>query len=155
MDSWFLKTLPPSLNGPDHESVNHNSFLFFRYSLKELLENLYIGHQCNDPQYDFYSIWISLNYLDLFIFVNRLLDGLVWRNLVELSCSMLDWKSTIYEMPEYAGMVLCKSLLWCLIVAKAANIIVVVADMKLIKHLLWGTHVQIPVTCLDWFYKVL
>ena len=132
---------------------NHNSFLFFRYSLKELLENLYIGHQCNDLQYDFYSIWISLNYLNLLIFVNRLLDGLVWRNLVELSWSMLDWKSTIYEMPEYAGMVLCKSLLWCLIVAKVANIIVVVVDMKPVKHLLWGTHVQIPVTVLIDFIK--
>ena len=43
---------------------NHNSFLFLWYSVKELLENLYIGRQCNGPQDDFDSIWIPLNYLN-------------------------------------------------------------------------------------------
>ena len=49
------------------------------YSINELLEHLYIGHECNDSQDDFYSIWIPLNWL-FFIFVNRLVDGLIWRN---------------------------------------------------------------------------
>lgn len=102
VDPWLSKTFPPPHHGENLNLFNHNSFLFLWHLVKELLENLYIGHLLNDPQDDFSSIRIPLNYLNFFIFANGLLDGLIRRNFAELSCKYVGLK--IYP--------LCNARIW-------------------------------------------
>ena len=45
---------------------NHNSFLISVVFSQRIIGKLYIGHERNDFQYDFHSIWIPLNYFDFF-----------------------------------------------------------------------------------------